>query len=542
MRLPDLNLLERAAAHLALVAYPPRLSLSDLPALLDPPLLGEARAHPNRFRLIARRSGIEITPETPPGRVTAPLNRWAGLDETCVLFWALHQLLREAEVPDGPGLLRLLLWEAGATSHQPTHALNVLHYVLLSEGRQATDLTALEGHRLLRFSGAHLPGPLEQVVGHLAARLHTLSEQPRDLGLTLLARLGQTLAQVLNVRLPPFTATLFPPSGEWRGERLTDPATALEASGVPLPTPLNWSWLQTQLASGTDTTSGTQLPSSPQGALGELASLPGLSGPTETLRALIRAAAVQRQRESLGMRPLPLTLHAAFVGHPGTGKTTAARLYARALHEGGLLGSDQLVEVERADLIGGYLGQSAMKVQGCLDRAMDGTLLIDEAYSLTGVHGPDHYAQEAIDTLVRGMEERRSRLAVLLTGYPEEMERLFQANPGLRSRVTRVVTFPEHDPATLMAILLRLARDHDYRLTPAAQSALLTHIQRLHAQGGLRQGNARLIRTLLEQMITGQAGRLHRSGAWQRTPTQLLNLLEEDDLPDPWMPAPSLLA
>ena len=131
---------------------------------------------------------------------------------------------------------------------------------------------------------------------------------------------------------------------------------------------------------------------------------------------------------------------------------------------------------------------------------------------------------------------------MLLTGYPEEMERLFQANPGLRSRVTRVITFPEHDPATLMAILLRLARDHDYRLTPAAQSALLTHIQRLHAQGGLRQGNARLIRTLLEQMITGQAGRLHRSGAWLRGPAQLLNLLEEDDLPGPVMPAPSLLA
>ncbi|GGM53964.1 hypothetical protein GCM10008956_32340 [Deinococcus arenae] len=539
MRLPDLNRLEQAAAHLALVAHPPRLNLRDLPALLDPPLLREAQAHPNRFRLMARRSGLQIIPEAPEGRVTAPLNRWAGLDETCVLFWALHQLLREAAVPGGPGLLRLLLWEAGATSRQPTHALTVLHYVLLSEGHAAADLTALEGYRLLRFSGTHLPDPLAQVVGHLAARLCTLSGQPLDLGLTLLARLGQTLAQVLTVRLPAFTPTLFPAPGVWRGDRLTDPAAALEASGTPLPAPLTWTWLQTQLNGPAEP---VQPPAPPQDALGELASLPGLSGPAETLRALIRAAAVQRRRESLGMRPLPLTLHAAFVGHPGTGKTTAARLYARALHEGGLLGSDQLVEVERADLIGGYLGQSALKVQGCLDRAMDGTLLIDEAYSLTSVDGPDHYAQEAIDTLVRGMEERRSRLAVLLTGYPEEMERLFQANPGLRSRVTRVITFPEHDPATLMAILLRLARDHDYRLTPAAQRALLTHIQRLHAQGGLRQGNARLIRTLLEQMITGQAGRLHRSGAWLRGPTQLLNLLEEDDLPGPVMSAPSLLA
>ena len=548
MRAPDLNLLERAAEQLALLAYPPRILLANLPHLLEPPLLSEVAAHPERFRLMAARSGIQII--TGPAESNPPgLPRdW---EEACVFFWALHQFLREQGVPDGPGVLHLLLRELGAAARQRQPTLSLLSYVLLTgatrnrdSGKEAADdLGELQFDRSRREGGSGQPEALHQALHHLTLQVQALPQPHQHLGLFLLCELAHAVIQSLNLRmrLPP--PPLFHEPEPWDGEPLTDPAHALQACGTCLPTPLSWTWLQQNTP---HSLSSSRRPvweeASVTGALDQLARLPGLSGATQVLRSLIGAATLQRTRGHLGLRPLPLTLHAAFLGHPGTGKTTAARLYARALHEGGLLGSDQIVEVERADLIGGYLGQSALKVRECLDRAMDGTLLIDEAYSLTGVHGPDHYAQEAIDTLVRGMEERRSRLAVLLTGYPEEMERLFQANPGLRSRVTRVITFPDHDPATLMDILLRLARDHDYRVTPAGQAALLTHIQHLHAQGGLRQGNARLIRTLLEQMIERQAERLRHRGPLSSQPVQLLNLLEEDDLPGPWMPAPSLLA
>lgn len=235
---------------------------------------------------------------------------------------------------------------------------------------------------------------------------------------------------------------------------------------------------------------------------------------------------MRRQR---GLTAVKSTLHMVFTGNPGTGKTTVARLVGQALAEEGILGSREVFEVARADLVGEYIGQTAPKVFSALDQAEGGVLLIDEAHGLM-TDDRDPFGREALDALVKGMEDRRDRLAVILCGYPQEMDRLLDANPGLRSRISRTIQFPDYSAAQLLAIFDAMCAQHDYRLTPAARSLVAGLLGQRVASGEAARGNALMVRVMFEEAVQRQATRLARTLS-ARTDEDI-STLTADDLGD----------
>lgn len=250
------------------------------------------------------------------------------------------------------------------------------------------------------------------------------------------------------------------------------------------------------------------MPASP--ALAELESLVGLAGIKSLIRELYAYVAVQRRRQQLGLHAEPMVLHMVFKGNPGTGKTTVARLLAKMLHELGVLPRGHLVEVERADLVGEYIGHTAQKTREQIRRALGGILFIDEAYALAR-GGEKDFGREAIDTLVRAMEDCRDQFVVIAAGYREEMEWFLAQNPGLRSRFPIHLEFPDYTIDELMAIAQRMLQQRQYALAPSAELKLRELLIRLRV-GGRDNGNARTVRNLVERAIRRQAVRLLASG------------------------------
>jgi hypothetical protein len=243
--------------------------------------------------------------------------------------------------------------------------------------------------------------------------------------------------------------------------------------------------------------------------LAELDHLTGLAPVKGVLReftALERANALRRE---VGLRTESGSRHMLFLGNPGTGKTTVARLVAEILNACGTLPDARLVEADRSMLIGEWLGSSAMKTRKVADAALGGVLFIDEAYSLAGSDSTgtgDRFAQEALDTLVKIMEDDRDDLVVILAGYPEPMQRLLQMNPGLTSRIGLTVDFPDYTPDELATIFTTMATDAEYDIGEDALAPIEHAIT--NAIRGDRFGNARFVRSLLEAAIRAHAVRL----------------------------------
>ncbi len=263
-----------------------------------------------------------------------------------------------------------------------------------------------------------------------------------------------------------------------------------------------------------------------EAALGELNALVGLDNVKNEITNLANLVRMQQRRSDAGLKSVQIGLHAVFTGAPGTGKTTVARLYARLLKELGLLSKGHLVEVDRSSLVAGYSGQTAIKTDAVITKALDGVLFIDEAYSLTPESGEDHYGDEAIQVLLKRMEDERQRLVVVVAGYTQDMERFVGSNPGLASRFTRTISFPNYVPAQLLLILERMATSNQYSVEPDLRELLLAHFAQLCAAAKEDFGNARVVRNLFEQLVLAHSNRLASMN--QPSKEELISFTKED--------------
>jgi len=244
--------------------------------------------------------------------------------------------------------------------------------------------------------------------------------------------------------------------------------------------------------------------------LAELDALVGLASVKKEVRSLINFLRMQRMRSQQGLPASPVSLHMVFTGNPGTGKTTVARLLGQMLGAMGLLTKGHVVETDRAGLVAGYVGQTALKTQALVERAMGGVLFIDEAYALATGRGSegDTFGAEAVDTLLKLMEDNRDRLAVIVAGYNAPMHDFLGSNPGLRSRFMRFIDFPDYSAAELYEIFARQGETGRYTVSPDAQTSLRHLFAILEAAKGEHFANGRLARNVFEKTVMSLANRL----------------------------------
>ncbi|AXI76664.1 right-handed parallel beta-helix repeat-containing protein [Peterkaempfera bronchialis] len=261
-------------------------------------------------------------------------------------------------------------------------------------------------------------------------------------------------------------------------------------------------------------------------ALADLDALIGLDTVKQEVRTLIDLISVGRRRQQAGLKAPSLRRHLVFTGSPGTGKTTVARLYGEILAALGVLQRGHLVEVARVDLVGEHIGSTALRTSEAFDRARGGVLFIDEAYALAPEDGSRDFGREAIDTLVKLMEDHRDEVVVIVAGYTAEMERFLSSNPGVASRFSRTVTFPDYSAEELLRITRTQCAEHEYQLAEPTATALLDHFAALDR--GPSFGNGRTARQVFETMVERHAVRVAQLAD---PSTEELQLLVPEDLP-----------
>jgi len=257
--------------------------------------------------------------------------------------------------------------------------------------------------------------------------------------------------------------------------------------------------------------------------------LVGMEKIKEQIATLVNLIKVQKEREERKLPATPLSLHAVFYGPPGTGKTTIARMLGRVYRALGLLKKGQLVETDRAGLVAGYVGQTAINVDNVVQKALDGVLFIDEAYALVpdDIGGRD-FGQEAINIILKRMEDYRDRLVVIVAGYTDEMDRFIKSNPGLRSRFSRYFYFDHYRPEELMRIFDSFCVNAKFTVRDDARKAMLALLTALYGRRDRAFGNGRLVRNIFERVVERQANRL--AGVTPLT-DELLCTIEAGDVP-----------
>ena len=254
--------------------------------------------------------------------------------------------------------------------------------------------------------------------------------------------------------------------------------------------------------------------------------LVGLRPVKTRLREIAALLVVDRLRRELQLTSAPPTLHMSFTGNPGTGKTTVALRMAEILHRLGYVRTGHLVSVTRDDLVGQYIGHTAPKTREVLKRAMGGVLFIDEAYYLYRPENERDYGQESIEILLQAMENDRDDLVVILAGYKDKMDRFFQSNPGMRSRIAHHLDFPDYDAVELLAIAQLMLAAQNYRLSAEGEAALAEYLRLRMAQPHF--ANARSLRNALDRARLRQASRLFDRGGPGLTRGDLMTIEAED--------------
>ncbi|MEW2168013.1 right-handed parallel beta-helix repeat-containing protein [Streptomyces sp. NPDC007084] len=280
-----------------------------------------------------------------------------------------------------------------------------------------------------------------------------------------------------------------------------------------------------------------EAPRSGTGPLAELEALVGLESVKHEVTGLINLNKMTKRRTEMGLPMPPMSRHLVFAGPPGTGKTTVARLYGAVLAELGILSKGHIVEVARADLVAQIIGGTAIKTTEVFNRALGGVLFIDEAYTLTNQSrgtGPD-FGQEAVESLMKLMEDHRDEIVVIAAGYSEHMDRFLASNPGMASRFARTVEFPNYAPEELVTIVRGLCAKHYYELADDALEALSRYFEEVPK--GPTFGNGRVARQVFESMISAQASRL--AAQPPEHDSDLSRLTAADVTPAPQAPTPS---
>ena len=261
--------------------------------------------------------------------------------------------------------------------------------------------------------------------------------------------------------------------------------------------------------------------------IAELNSLTGLTAVKEDVNALINLLKVQKMREQMGMKQTSVNKHLVFMGNPGTGKTTVARLLARIYKAIGAISKGHLVEVDRSGLVCGYIGQTASKTAEVIESALGGVLFIDEAYTLTNGKGQGDFGQEAVDTLLKGMEDHRDDLVVIVAGYTELMEEFLDSNPGLRSRFNKFINFEDYTAEEEVEILINNCKKQEYMLSRDAFEEARRFFTERVANKPEGYANARDVRNYLEKAISNQATRIV---GLKDVDKNILAMLEKEDL------------
>lgn len=259
--------------------------------------------------------------------------------------------------------------------------------------------------------------------------------------------------------------------------------------------------------------------------MAQLESLVGLDEVKKDVKNLVNLMKVRKLRQENDLPVPPMSLHMVFMGNPGTGKTTVARLVSGLYAAIGVLSKGQLVEVDRSGLVAGYVGQTALKTQEAIKSALGGVLFIDEAYSLSS-GGENDFGREAIETILKAMEDHRDDLIVIVAGYDEPMQKFLSSNPGLESRFNKYFYFPDYTGEQLLTIFKNQCQKNSYTLSPEAEEAAKALFDRLYQQRDDNFGNGRDVRNCFEDMIVRQSNRV----AAMEAPTKedLMTVLPED--------------